>query len=442
MKPLAAAIAVVVLVAAGVGVFIATRSDDKKSSAATTSTLVRYNHDEERLEVLDASGDVVDDFDVPDASESTFASGLPGRVVFDSSQNGEIVVMKVADGSVDRFDVPDELDLDRTFNPDATNLVLESVAGGDVVVIDLESGDVTSARDEVGDDDAKYLPGRRFDSGSTFNYVGSSEPQTVVVPISGSALWLVPGFVVALDGERSLAVELDKDATIVSIYTGDEKIGSVDVDGTVIGGLLTGDNTALVVTDRGDLVKIDVGSDKVDDAGSLEGSIGRAVALRSDRLLVIGHGTSSYLLDRGGKTLAEFEPIDDGDGDPEAVELGPSGFRHGAACFATQPGSAARTDGGDVALRDLDTGDIITEFDSSAAVLAGDSCVAVTPFDDTADAYFAGKLREYDGYAQVFTVSPDLGQVIVSGKDGIALVDVESGDETDLDRYQYAFVTG
>jgi len=441
-KPLVAAIGVVVLVAAGVGVFIATRSDDKKSSGAKPSTLVRYNHDEERLEVLDASGDVVDDFDVPDASESTFASGLPGRVVFDSSQNGEIVVMKVADGSVDRFDVPDELDLDRAFNPNATNIVLESLVGGDVVVIDLESGDVTSARDELGDDDAKYLPGRRFDSGSTYNDVGDGDPQTLVVPISGSALWVVPGFVVALDGERSLAFEPGDDATTVSIYTGDEKVGSVDVDGIAVGGLLTGDKTAVVVTDQGDVVKIDVSSEKVADAGSLDNSVSGAVVLRSDRLLVLGDGTSSFLLDQAGKSLAEFEPIDDGDGEPEAIGLGPGGFRPGAQCFATQPGSAARAEGGDVALRDLDTGDVLTELDSSASVIAGDTCVAVTPIDDSADAYFAGKVHEYDGYAQVFTVSPDLSQVVVSGKAGIALVDVESGDETDLNRYQYAYVTG
>ena len=75
-------------------------------------------------------------------------------------------------------------------------------------------------------------------------------------------------------------------------------------------------------------------------------------------------------------------------------------------------------------------------------MIAGNTCVAVTPIDDSADAYFAGKVHEYDGYAQVFTVSPDLSQVVVSGKAGIALVDVESGDETDLNRYQYAYVTG
>ena len=66
----------------------------------------------------------------------------------------------------------------------------------------------------------------------------------------------------------------------------------------------------------------------------------------------------------------------------------------------------------------------------------------MTPFDATADVYFDGEVHEYDGYANVLAVSHDLDQVVVSGADGFALVAVASGDETDLDRYQYAFVTG
>jgi len=442
-KPLVAAIVVAVLLLAGIGVFIATRSDDEKSSTATSSTLVRFNHDEEQLEVLDASGDVVDSFDVPDASEADFVSGLRGRVVFDASSNGEVVVMKVADGSVDRFDVPAELTLNRVLNADSTNLVLQSPAGGDVVVIDLESGDTTSALEEVGDGDSKFFPGRRFESGSTYSDVGGKTTQTLVVPNVGSDVWAVPGFVAALDGERVLTVEPDDDAATVSIYERDKKVGSVDVDGSVLGGLLTGDETAIVVTAEGDIVKVDVGSEDATDVGTLADPIRGSIVLRADRLLVVGDGTSSYLLDAAGKTLAEFEPVDDGDGDPQSVELGPSGFRPGAQCFAIQPGSEPRPDGGDVTLRDLDTGDVLTELDSSAAVVEGyPGCVAVTPFDATADVYFDGEVHEYDGYANVLAVSHDLDQVVVSGADGFALVAVASGDETDLDRYQYAFVTG
>ena len=100
-------------------------------------------------------------------------------------------------------------------------------------------------------------------------------------------------------------------------------------------------------------------------------------------------------------------------------------------------------DGGDVALRDSRTGKILAEFDGSAAVVdTPDGCTATSTFDDTADVALNGTMREFDGYANVLAVSPDLKQVIVSGEDGLALIDVASGDETELDRYQYAFVTG
>lgn len=439
-KPLMAVIAVIVLAAAGVGVFLATRSDDKPTKTSA-STLVRYNHDKSRVEVIDENGDVADSFKTPDTSESDFVAGPAGRVVFDGTSNGEIQVLRISDGNVDRYEVPEELILNRAFIPDSTTLELFSPSGGDVVVIDLESGDMTSARDEVGDDDSIYFPARHFESGSTYNDAGGSRIQTLVVPSVGSDLWAVPGTVVALDGARSLAIDSDEDAATVGIYTRDEQVGSVEVDGSVRGGLLTGDTTALVVTTDGDILKVDVSDDAQTDADTVAGPLRGGVSLSGDRMLVVGDGTASYLVDAAGKTLAELEPVDDDDGNPQSVELGPAGFHPGASCFVAQPGTAPRPDGGEVTIRDLDTGDVLAELDSSGSVADNDGCVVVTPFDTTADAYFGGEVHEFDGYSNVLAVAPDLKHVVVSGKDGFALVDVESSEATDLDRYQYAYIT-
>jgi len=439
-KPLIAALAVIAILGAGVGVFIATRSDDKDSSAATDSPLVRYNYDDEELEVLDASGDVVDSFDVPGASDDPFVTGWAGRVIFTAASGDEVLAVKVADGSVDRFDVPDELSLDRTYIAGSTNLVLYSPTGGDVVVIDLETGDSTSALDELGDRDSKLTRARQFATGSTYTDVGGDEQQTLVVPIVGSELWAVPGFVVVLDGERSLAIAPDDESTTVSIYERDKDIGSVKVDGSVRGGVLTGDDSALVVTAEGDIVKIDIGAEEATVTDTLANPIQSALALTPKRIFVQGDESSSFLLDDAGKTIAEFEPVDDDDGDPQAIVA--FSFRAGAECFATQAGPEPGPDASAVVIRDLDSGDVLTELDSGAVVIGDHGCAAVTPYDSTADVYFDGEVHEFDGYFNVVTVSPDLTQVVVSGEDGSALIDVASGDETELDRFQYAFVTG
>jgi len=441
-KPLVATIVVAVLVLAGVGVFIATRSDDDEpSSAVAASALVRVNYDDEQLEVLDTTGDVVDRIDIPDVSAANLVTGLPGRVIFDSSRDGEIVIVNVADGSTETYDVPEGLTLSRTLGPDSAHVVLDSVGGGDVVVIDLETGATTSAVEEVADSDSMFLLARAFATGTTYNDVGGTA-QSLVVPDVGSDLWLVPGFIIYLDGDRSIAVEPNDDASTVTIDARAKEIGSVDVDGQVRGGVLTGDDTALVVTAEGDIVKVDVGKGEVSVVDSFADPITYAIALSADRIFVAGDGSTSYLLDATGKTVAEFEAVEDDDGNKREVALGPNGARPSSRCFVTQAGPEPGPTAAAVALRDQRTGEILAEFDGSASVLdTPDGCTAVSAFDRAADIALDGDLREFDGYDTVLAVSSDLKRVVVHGEDGLALIDVASGDETDLDNDQYAFVT-
>jgi len=189
-------------------------------------------------------------------------------------------------------------------------------------------------------------------------------------------------------------------------------------------------------------VTLDVGDEDSSVVDSFADPITYAIALGADRIFVVGDESTSYLLDAAGKTVAEFEPVDDADGNTQEVALGPSGARPSAQCFVTQAGPEPGPTAAEVALRDLRTGEILAEFGGSASLVdTPDGCTAVSPFDNTADIALDGKLREFDGYANVLGVSPDLKQVLVQGEDGLALIDVVSGDEVELATDQYAFVT-
>ncbi|MCU1393334.1 MAG: hypothetical protein JWM34_1762 [Ilumatobacteraceae bacterium] len=426
---------VAIILVAGVIVFAATRGEDDTTSSSS-STLVRYDVNADKVDLLDADGKVTKTFDGPGDDNETMSAGPKGTVVFDGDKR--FAVMDITDGSVTSYDIPDGFTLDTRLEADTKRMEFVNGVGDDVLVIDIGSNEVTSARDVIGISDAGFVPGRAYDGAQTFFDATSDQPRTLVVPQTGD-MWIVPGNVLDVDGDRTLVASIGDTATTISVYDRDKKVDAASVDKKVLGGVLTGDHAALVIGLDGSMATVDVKGGTTKAAGSVTGDPGYVIPLTHDRLFVVGYQDTSYLIDGNGKTVASFAAADDGTGDPEAVALGIEGFLPGARCFLTRPGGGVTLNGA-VDVRTIADGKSVGQL-STTGVLAAtpDGCSAVGLSGNSADVVLDGKAKDLGKDASVTALAPDLEHAVISGGDGFQLVDIGSGTTTDLDRGLYAF---
>ncbi|MCU1367252.1 MAG: hypothetical protein JWN39_2891, partial [Ilumatobacteraceae bacterium] len=325
---------------------------------------------------------------------------------------------------------------------DSTRLTFFDPVGGDVLIIDIGSSKLVSARDVVDDAAGEYASTRGFATAQAFTDVKSDPPHTLIVPNNGDDPWLVDGGVLDIDGNRSLAATFGSADSTVSIFDRDKQVDTASLDMAVIGGLLTGDHAATIVSADGKVSSVDMKGGMTKDITDLEVEPGFAIAMTHDRMFVAGHDDTSYLIDAAGTTVRSFDPAQDGDGNAEAVSFVANGYVPGARCFITQAGSGI-VRGGKIDVRTVVDGKSVAQL-STTGVLAvtPDGCTAIGLSGDSADLVLDGKEKDLGRDATVTALSPDLRQAVISGGNGFQLVDIASGRTTDLDRglYTYAVV--
>jgi hypothetical protein len=128
------------------------------------------------------------------------------------------------------------------------------------------------------------------------------------------------------------------------------------------------------------------------------------------------------------------------------VWLSANGAHPGASCFVTQAGNTPQFHGANAALRDLETGAVRSQFDSTAVLLpTPDGCSATSNLSVSAQVALDGTSHALPGYSGVQAVSPKLDEVIASGRpqggqSGWAAVPVAGGVPTSVPVGIYTWV--
>jgi hypothetical protein len=166
----------------------------------------------------------------------------------------------------------------------------------------------------------------------------------------------------------------------------------------------------------------------------------------TDRLLVgtPDEARPNRLVDTHGHVVATFQPVGG-----QAVWIGPQYRLAGAPCFITQAGVKLTVRGGDVSLRDAETGRVRAQLSGSSLIApTPDGCTAVNDVGERAEAALDGKVHAFPPYWAVAAISPDLNFVVASGRPRAgdsterAVVDVKSGSRTPVPAGIYTWVSG
>lgn len=406
--------------------------------------LVGYDSKLHRIDVFDAHFKVVRHFAAP-ALPSPFPQvGPSGTFVF-SSTGGDAVV-DLRSGRTVRFTLPGTDEAQQYAPTDAKVLTFTDVDGR-VSVLNVASGKVTDGRTLIRQPDARFLGnGIAFPDAITFAALDNVQNTTLVVPFDGSAAYPVPGRVLSVDGDTALtADETSVHTTRIALWQHRSNRGSVTVASDVAGGLLTGSTTATLFTDDGRVLAIDLEHHTTRSLADLGGSGQFAVTISADRVLVGNpdDGTPSRLVDAHGHVVATFAPIGG-----HAVWLGPGYRPIGSACFITQTTTKFVSRGGNVSLRDAETGRVRARL-SGTAVLARtpDGCSAITSVSVHPQAALDGTLHSFPGVSAIQAIAPDLRHVVASGRpashdaSGFAVVDVRSDRHWPVPAGIYAWVS-
>ena len=427
-------VVLVALVAIGVAVWSLTSGDDDGGGSATEApaSLVRIDTDASELLVYDELGEELQA--TLELSDGGFPRPLEDGRVFDGEalDAGELRVYDVAaasEASVEeyRLDEPGGF----VFPVGEQLLVVGPVSGlGEVQVVDTATGDVDGLAAALGLETRWSIPVVDVEAGALLALgIDLDDPTWAVLPASGIGdAWTIAGRPLDLGGgDRAVVAFPDgTDATELSMVGPEGRIGdAAELDGVVTGGLVVGDERALVVDLDGRLHEFDGGAGSIDELDDLDvGEVQRVQPLAADRLLVVGLD-ASVLLDGEGAVLARWgaDEIDQ-----------PVVDQRGSRCVSLRPADAGAVDAGGV-LVDLSTGATLVDLEGRPVGPAGDGCSFIVFGVDADQVVIAGEEVPLDEGDRASGVDPARGRVLVRSGDGgraYRLIDLEGETVADL----------
>jgi hypothetical protein len=415
-----------------VGVVVFT-GDDSASDTTAAGSLHLLSYDDDGLSIGDVNGDERESIATPDDFRPRLRA-VTGRWLIGEPDGETVDIVDLSTGDATEVDLGHE---DMSLN-DATVVpgndhVLFSSPQGPVVAVDLTTGEA----EQLSRGDHEHVPGGQDGEIALYPRV-DAELTTLVVPLERPTdAWEVPGRVLGWDGERTLVAVRNDDSDTIARYDRDEAVDDgVTIDAPLAGGLLTGDG-GLIIDTGGAIFRVDTAGGDKETIGTLGFGVDYAYGVSADRLFVGGPGRTA-LLDAEGSVVVEFEPVEDPDG--ELQPLVPVGNVFGTECFVLQPGYRPYRDGvQSIAVR-LDDGSTAASVEGSAAIVDETGCSIIGTMSGALS--IDGEAVDLDG-AEATAVTPDHRYVVAidqSGDDSVRLlIDLESGDRTELDRGVHVF---
>lgn len=412
-------VAVVVVAALGVGAWlIVAGDDDEDADPASGRPAVLVRLDGDRVEVYDDDGETVTD--TLDLDVGAFLTPIGGGFMADLDRldEGTLVLVDPAAGTVEDYRVPENTDGVTPFGPDLV-LAWGSELDVEPQVVNLLTRDAEDVSDLV-DLDSRWTRPFVESEGDAARLLSLDAETTTTAILQSSGVddaWLLEGAALDLHDGTALSVSGSKDDGFeIGLVTADGPIGkAADADGFPLGGLITGSSAALVVDADGTLLRLDADGGSLDDDRDLEiGEASFAAAVGVDRLVAGGDG-GTVLLDATGTELARWPAGADGD---LRVVGGGSGCIVLSSEDAPGPGSL---------LVDLETGDELVEL-TGMGFPRGDGCSFVA-LGSGADQVVVDGAEVDLGDVRIRSVDPVGGRVMLSDVTGdeptSTLVDLE-----------------
>jgi hypothetical protein len=201
---------------------------------------------------------------------------------------------------------------------------------------------------------------------------GESGAPAYVLSDYGESITEIAG--TAWHAERGRVLVAEEDT--LSMYDAGERVGrtvNVDLFGSVVGGVLTGRRTAVVLTASGAFGRVDFERGSLEEIADFEGSFRSLIVLRRERLLLVGTNGASLLVDTDANPLEVLPPVEVADEltgvtadrrvamtQPDCVVLAPPPS-DGAAAVAS-------------VVLDVDDGSVVADFDDVVSPVGRDGC--------------------------------------------------------------------
>jgi len=417
---------VVILIA--VAAIIASRfigGDDEaegnSNEAAEWNTIVAI--DEDDIRIIDReSGDEIATYDSSEFLRDS-ATLVAGDVLISPNDDGRVTLIDISDGTDEVIRVADDARVSMSFfNP--TIAIAGSEAGGDVSIIRTEERDSIDVNDVAELEDAPVFPlsVRVNASGSHAAVPVPTLFQSVIIDLDEQTSEAIAGRVIAISDEFVVAEQPAGDESEIEFYDlVGERLGSVDVPSPVAG-LLRPDGTLLMVDETG-TIRTATADEEVDEVGTLSDpndanlDIANAVPVANGERLVVFGTSQAFVLDTNGEQLA----VVDGRRQTAAVT-------YASECVVLE----GRPGADETALVDLDDGAVLqvapdgiissSSVDGCTATVLGQPKLLVLSRDDVLDV----------PGTSIGTVAPDGSSFVVVDRRDTELIDLETGDRTEL----------
>lgn len=431
---LAAAVVLAMAIGAGVVGYRVIAGDDDSSGtgvAVWNAIAVQDFELSGEITIFDRDGEELERYDSGVEPAPSESSG-PYLLIGGSQDEAEIVDTR----SGERRELTmDEGEQAHFIAPASSIVAIHQIEGGNVRLIDAESGAVVDVGD-VGElaDPRLLLQAAQFDPGTgVVGLIDEGSFQSLLIEVQDDEEpTFLPGRVVDIGFASVVAVQPVGPRTTVTLYdavTGDE-LGGVDTD-RASRVFLTDSDTALVVTGDGELLRVNAGQEEPAQVASFDVDVSRGLTLdmreaqrvvlddRDGSVVVAGWDGEEILRAEGAVTLAMRTSID-------AMRC--------IVVVTENDGDDSPLPGGQVAqLFDIETGEPVGErFEIRPDPLYGsaDGCaVSGTSNDGSAvftNADVSTKVEDATGQ-----VSPDGEAFLVRGKDGA--LELRRFDDLDAD---------
>jgi hypothetical protein len=269
---------------------------------------------------------------------------------------------------------------------------------------------------------------------------GAGRGSVVVTSDGGGEVFTFDGRALDARDGRVLVVE---DGNALAMYEGavqvDRRIAA-DVFGAVVGGVITGRRTAMVVSSSGAVGRLDFGRGSVEELADFDGAFKNLIVVGNALLMLVGdQGDPTVLIDRDGDVRNVFEPVvvDGMKLSRTALDLDSTGDDRCMLVTTTVPAKYSNSE-----LVDVDNGRVLATLIGEVSRVGAEGC-AVAVSDGGQLQLWVGARRQQlpPGTTAVRQVSADGRQAIVADSAGMPqLIDLTSGDVVDLVAGQYLFV--
>jgi hypothetical protein len=394
------------------------------ASSAPTGPVIAVGHDPDSgtISFFGDDGSTLGAVDVP-AGLILARPVRPSPFVYGLLPDGSLTVADAATMTAATYAVPEELDTLTEINGSTVvvSLALPGFgAGADAVLVDLETGAMTSMRDLVGRQDAHWE--RVGVVGDNVVLFDTGAWHSIVIPRSDPLTWWEADSIIRGEDGGTFVGNSPTPArgTIVHAYRGAQHTPVTDLfdamdPAHVVGSFLVSSSRVIVALDTGELSAVDLDAHTVRVAGQLSVSPDFIGGLAKGVQLVAVSGSTALV-------NIETNTVIDANDDGTYIDYG-----SGSKCALIERN---RSDYkvGKAFMIDLASGEIAAELGSEPIPLAADGCSAVDARNTTVAVN--GKLLTL-GQGWFYDLDDSHSSILFRGTDGVTHI-VQLSDQASV----------